>query len=113
MATRKSAQSFLAGDPSCDMGLGGMLRRGHILELEILFRRADNLLWPRRHLSHPCGLGRREAVSNSFPVMVSALNPNQPMGLTASRRATQFSMGSTHQSAATRAIARGSSSCSR
>jgi hypothetical protein len=38
---------------------------------------------------------------------------NQAMELTASRRFTQLSMTSNHQPAATRALARGSSSCSR
>jgi hypothetical protein len=49
--------------PAVRWGPRGMLRGGHILELEILLHGPDNLLWRHYHLPHLRGLDRRKAIS--------------------------------------------------
>ncbi len=55
----------------------------------------------------------QETTDGSAPYPMNPETPNQTLERTASRRFTQLSMISTFQSAARRAVARGSSSLSR
>ena len=63
MATRRRAQRVLVGHASRHMGPRGVLRSGHILELEILLHGADNLLRRHYHLPHLRGLDRRKVIN--------------------------------------------------
>ena len=63
VATRRPVQRILVGDASRHMGLRGMLRCGHIPELEILLHGADDLLRRRHRLPHIRSLDRRKVLS--------------------------------------------------
>ena len=65
VATRRPAQGVLIDDASRHMGPRSMFRSRYVLELEILFRGADDLFRRHYHLLYLRSMGRWKAVTNA------------------------------------------------
>ena len=65
VATRRPVQRILVGDASRHMGPRSMFRSRYVLELEILFRGADDLFRRHYHLLYLRSMGRWKAVTNA------------------------------------------------
>ena len=65
MATRKLVEGVLIDDAARHMESRSVFRAGYVLELEILFRGADDLFRRDYHLLYPRGVDSWKAVSNT------------------------------------------------